>query len=98
MLDAVDVVVGRDPALQLFPAQHFAGRLLIQERDESLAFFRIVEAEAAQWIFRERQRGQSNAAFDHLAPGDRRWRTPFPLTPTLSPGERESILTAANFQ
>ena len=70
MLDMEDLLLGRDPARKLLPAQHFGGRLLVQKWEHNLRRFRISKAKEAEWSFSKRECRKRDAATNHLPPAD----------------------------
>src|SRR5437899_11749988 len=70
MADRIYLVVGCDPAPEVLPVEHLAFRLRVEERHDRFVRARLVEAENGKRMLREGQRGERDAAAEHVATGE----------------------------
>ena len=70
VLNFVKLLAGGEPALQLFPLDAVGAGLPVEKRKDLGPLLRFGGSAGQQRVASEGQRGQGDAAFDHVAAGE----------------------------
>src|SRR5438045_2325940 len=67
----IELIVGCDPAPEVLPVEHLAFRLRVEERQDGFVRARLIVTKDGERMLRERQRGECDAAAEHVTTSER---------------------------